>query len=227
MKKILIVGQSDILPELPDHYTVTRCSRAEKAEALLSQGFDGMVLELFLPGSDGLALLEACADFLPPVVLALSRLITPYVLLAAAEAGVGYLLPIPCAQEEILRRLKDMLLKFEMPAADTAAAFARYHVRRLGLPRGKGLSRILEILPHYDSRMEPCLSKDFYADMAESLGVGTDAIDAAIHRTIQKGYDRRNDAIWREYFADTSECPGNKEFFNAVSDRIHENAPSR
>ena len=227
MKKILIVGQADILPEPPDMYAVTRCSRAEEAAALLPQGFDGMILELFLPGTDGLALLESAADVLPPVILALSRFLSPYVLLAAAEAGVGYLLPIPCTQAEILRRLEDMLLTVETPVSDTAAAFARYHVRRLGLPRGKGLSRILEILPHYDSRTEPCLSKDFYADMAKALGVSTDAIDAAIHRSIQKGYEHRNDAIWREYFADTSECPGNKEFFNAVSDRIHENAPSR
>ena len=86
---------------------------------------------------------------------------------------------------------------------------------------------MLSIFPGFDSDTGHNLFSDFYLDLARAESVSPYAIDNAIHRTIAQAYETRNDAIWREYFPDTSRCPTNKEFLTAVAERMKQKAPSR
>lgn len=228
MRRLLIITDAPaLLPDLTGRYDVTWCRPGEAAAALLQQNVDGLILDLFLPDTDGLSLLQSLHHRLPPVVLALTAFYSPYVLQAAEELGVGYVLRYPFAPNAFFDRLEDMFRKFEAPVPDTAAASARYHLKRLGISAGKGYRRMLSIFPGFDPDAGHNLFSDFYLDLARAESVSPYAIDNAIHRTIAQAYEARNDAIWREYFPDTSRCPTNKEFLTAVAERMKQKAPSR
>lgn len=226
MRKILALLESAaLLPDLDGSFEITFCRTGVEAGRLLQQGFDGMILSLYLPGTDGIAFLEQNQMYLPPVVLVICPMPTPYIYQACAALGVGYILPIPCSGPEILQRMEDMFLKFETPVPDSSVIFARHHLRRLGLAPGKGFRRLEKILLKFDPDDDPFLYGDFYVDMAKQERVTMDAIDNSIHRTIQEAYDRRNEEIWQEYFSNTSHCPKNKEFIRAVAARIRPQLP--
>ena len=221
MRRLLIIMDAPaLLPDLTKQYAVTWCHHAGQAAALLEQSFDGLVLDLFLQDTDGLSLLQALKDRLPPVVLALTAFYSPYVLQAAEELGVGYILRYPFAPAALQNRLEDMFRKFESPAPDTATAPARYHLKRLGIPDGKGYRRMLIIFPGFDPDAGHNLFSDFYLDLAKAESVSPYAIDNSIHRAIALAYETRNDAIWREYFPDTSRYPTNKEFLTALAEKM-------
>lgn len=228
MYKILaVIASEDLLPNLKEEYEITFCHCAEDAAKHLRQKYDGLILDLFLPGTDGLTFLEQAQDCMPSVVLILTRLLTPYIMQAVEELCGGYILRLPCSDSEICHRLEDMFQKFDAPAPDPTLVTARYHLRRLGLLFGKGFQRMMQILPDYDPEKDPSLFNDFYPELARKHSVTMDAIDNSIHRTIQQAYDRRNDTLWKEYFSDTSRCPKNKEFLSAIAERIKSINPSR
>ena len=222
MRKLLVVCPPDALPPIPaGDYEVLVCHNAREAAQLLHREFDGLVLDLFLPGTDGLTLLETMQEQLPPVVLVLTRYFTDYILQSVESLCGGYVLRTPCPSEEICHRLEDMFCKFESPAVNTALPSARYHLRRMGLsPAKRGFHCAVFILSGLRPESDPCLFTDYYPALAEKYAVTTAAIDNAIHREIERAYHVRNDAIWQEYLPDTSQCPKNKEFLCAVAERI-------
>lgn len=226
MRKILVIMESaslypSLLNTLNGEYDITLCCNAEDAVQLLHRDYDGLILDLFLPGMDGLTLLENTQEYMPPVVLVLTKLISPYILQSLETLGVGYVIRIPCHVREIKFRLDDMFRKFDTPEPTDFQSAARYHLRRLGLaPRWNGFHHLLTILPDYDPEQNPSLSKIFYPPLAEQHAVTLDAIDNAIHQAIQRAYEKRNDAIWKEYFPDTAECPKNKEFISTLAERL-------
>lgn len=221
MRKLLIVAAPDAaLPRFSGDYDIHICHTAREAAQLLPGDFDGMILDLFLPGADGLALLEAAQDHLPPVVLILTRILTDYILQSVEALCGGYVLRIPCREEEIRHRLEDMFRKFESPSLPSAVPSVRYHLRRLGLsPAKRGFHCAVFILSRLRPEEDLCLFTDFYPALAKKYAVTTAAIDNAIHREIERAYLSRNDDIWWEYFPDTSQCPKNKDFLCAVADR--------
>lgn len=219
---LALISTPALLPTQKDGYEITLCQDAETAAGLLMQKYDGLILNLFLPGRDGLTLLEQMHDQLLPVVLVLTRLLTPYIIQSAESLCGGYILRIPCSDREIAHRLEDMLQKFDSPAPDVSTVFARYHLQRLNLSAGKGFYRMMEILPGFNPKRDPCLFSDFYPSLAKRDSVTVEAIDNSIHRAIQQAYDQRNEAVWKEYFPDTSKCPKNKAFLSAVAARMRE-----
>lgn len=168
MYRILaLISTPALLPTQKDGYEITLCQDAETEAGLLMQKYDGLILNLFLPGRDGLTLLEQMHDQLPPVVLVLTRLLTPYIIQSAESLCGGYILRIPCSDREIAHRLEDMLQKFDSPAPDVSTVFARYHLQRLNLSAGKGFYRMMEILPGFNPKRDPCLFSDFYPSLGQ------------------------------------------------------------
>lgn len=228
MRRILAVVESEVLlSKLKNDYEIIFCRSVEDAAKQPLQEYDGLILELFLPGTDGLTLLEQAQDRIPPVVLVLTRLLTPYITHSVEALCGGYILRVPCSGLEIRHRMEDMFQRLDSPAPDLSVATARYHLHRLGLRSGKGFQRMMGILPDFDPETDPSLFNDFYPELARKYSVTMDAIDNSIHRAIQQAYDRRNDAIWREYFPDTSRCPKNKAFLSALAERIKTMTPSQ
>lgn len=226
MRKILAVTGSEDLRDIlyrtmRNEFDLTICGSALDCMNLLQEDFDGMILDLFLPETDGLTLLERMADRRPPVILVLTRLYSDYILQALESCGVGYVIRIPCPIEEVKNRMNDMFRKFDTPASEDPLDRVRYHLRRLGLsPRWNGYHHLMYILPLYDPYGTSALFSTFYQDLAARNSVTVDAIDNAIHQTIRRAYEKRNESVWAAYFPDTSQCPKNKDFIASIAEQI-------
>ena len=116
MKTVLaIVGSQEmealLQRALRKKYALTVCRSVEEGADLLLYKPDALILELCLPGCDGLSFLQQNRSMLPPVVLALSVLVSRAVLEAASHAGVGGLILIPCTGNEVVRQLDALMRK--------------------------------------------------------------------------------------------------------------------
>nr|MBQ8245313.1 response regulator transcription factor [Oscillospiraceae bacterium] len=111
MRKVLIIMERECLrdalqQELQQAFEVIACGNADDGAVLLQDQPDAMVLDLFLPGTDGLTFLRQNRECLPPAVVALSVLTTPEILEALAVLGVTAVIRKPCTVKAILSAIK-------------------------------------------------------------------------------------------------------------------------
>ena len=103
MEKVLLILESDILQksltEALIHYEVYACQAEQAMDFLTRFQPDALILDLFLPGTDGFTLMESCRDLLPPVILPLSVLDNDYVRQKAAQLGADFVIQNRDSQE--------------------------------------------------------------------------------------------------------------------------------
>ena len=113
--KVLIAVRSQLLTDLlasalPQH-EIHICRTGTEALAKIDAFHpDILLLELMLPGMDGITLLRN-AKYKPPVILVLTNLISDSVLTQAAAVGIRDLLLIPCTLRCILQHLEALTEK--------------------------------------------------------------------------------------------------------------------
>lgn len=111
MRKVLIIMEQDCLrdtlvSELQQDFVVSVCGNAEDGVALLKNRPDILVIDLFLPGTDGLSFLIQNKSLLPPTVVVLSVLTSPTVLRQLADLGVTSVIRKPCTVKAFISVLK-------------------------------------------------------------------------------------------------------------------------
>ena len=119
--KLLIAVKSETITELLasslSQYDIHTCNTGTDALAMLqTHRPDALILDLTLPVIDGLTVLRK-ASFRPNVILALTKLATPAVLQAAADAGVQAMILIPCTIRHIIEHLNALIEK--APSAES------------------------------------------------------------------------------------------------------------
>lgn len=110
MRKALIIMKQDslqeaLLRELGRDFDVLTCGRAEDVPAHFRP--DVLVLDLFLPGMDGLTFLRQRRDELPPVIVVLSMLTSQIVLDTLEQLGVTAVIRKPCTVEAVLSAMRN------------------------------------------------------------------------------------------------------------------------
>ena len=119
--KLLIAVKSEIITErlvssLSMHEVHT-CDTGTDALAMLeTHRFDAMILDLTLPVMDGLTVMGK-TRFRPRIILALTNLVSPAVLQAAADAGVQDMILIPSTIRCITEHLNALIEK--APSAES------------------------------------------------------------------------------------------------------------
>ena len=119
--KLLIAVKSEIITDLlvsslPMHDVLT-CDTGTDALAMLEiYRPDALILDLTLPIMDGLTVLRK-TTFRPHSILALTNLVAPAVLQAAADAGVQGMILIPCTIRHIIEHLNALIEK--VPSAES------------------------------------------------------------------------------------------------------------
>ena len=111
MRRVLFIMERDCLRdalqrELQQDFEVITSDNADDGAVLLQDQPDVLILDLFLPGTDGLSLLKLHRAHLPPVVIVLSVLFSRDVLQQLAVLGVAAVIPKPCTLKAILSALK-------------------------------------------------------------------------------------------------------------------------
>lgn len=114
MRTILLILASEDLrlllgKILQKDYSVSVCGDASAGADLLQQRPDAMVLDLFLPGTDGLTFLEENQSLLPPVVMVLTQYLNSELLQELYDIGVDYVFMKPCSHSAIVKKLVEYL----------------------------------------------------------------------------------------------------------------------
>ena len=119
MVKLLIAVKSEIisavLAEALTQYEVHSCHTGVDALALLeSLRPDIFIVELSLPVISGLTVLQKTRHK-PPVILALTNLVTESILQAAVNVGVQDMILLPCTARRIIAHLETLIQKIPTP----------------------------------------------------------------------------------------------------------------
>lgn len=233
MRKLLIAVISDehrdALKELlSGRYEVTDCVDGDTAIKLLHDWKPNvMVLDLALPQSDGITVLQNAGCDLPEIVLALSALPVDYVQLALVELGVDYILMKPCSVNAIVSHIERME-RFRESAETTPGILDRAgtHLRRLGVGAHlDGYKQLRVGIPLYAQNPEQHIFKELYADVAIICGndnVGQ--VEHSVRVAIKRAWEVRDESVWADYFGTTPDgrvrCPSNKVFIAKLAEKL-------
>lgn len=202
----------------PDFSTVC-CSRGDEAlEVIAGWKPQVLILDLDLPGLDGISLLRQLED--RPPVLVMTDMPTPFVRSALEELGVQYAIRKPCSVQNVADRAFELSL---LPAdlADDGKTAAL--LMALSLPIGRqGYQHLLTGLPLLSRNRDQRLSKELYAVIAARSSTNSGSVEKAIRDVIRAGWAAGDRAVWQQYFPGLTRCPRNKEFLFRLADLLRQ-----
>lgn len=238
LKLLIAEGTEDFRLALADAlrsaYTLRECCDGVKAlEMMRAFRPDVVVLDLMMPGLDGITLLQrAVRDGLHPVVLATTRFHNDYVVEAAQELGVAYIMVKPCDIAATMARLEDLSQRIHPPLVvrQDPVDYVSNVLIALGIPtklRGYGYLREAIFLMAKDPTQS--ITKVLYPAVAEIYRKENDRIDTkhverSIRSAIEKAWERRDEALWQQYFPLDGDGqlrrPSNGTFISRIADDL-------
>lgn len=190
-----------------------------------------MILDLMLPGLDGISLLEsAAAAGIRPIVLATTRFHNEYVLEACARLGVGYVMVKPCDIPATVERLGDLSSQIGPPALTSPEP--RTYVSNLLLSLGiatklNGYGYLREAVILMSRDPEQSVTKVLYPRVAAMFHCKSTHVERSIRSAIESSWKRRDDRIWHLYFRPGADGeipkPTNAEFISRLADSLRLN----
>ena len=235
LKLLIAEGTEDfrmaLADMLRDSYTLRTCDDGITALELIHEFQpDLLVLDMMLPGLDGITLLQRCAAVeRNPIVLATTRFYNDYVLNAAQELGVAYIMVKPCDVWATVARLQDLSRRSNFPvtAAPDPRAYVSDLLLALGIPtklKGYGYLREAILLMAEDPTQS--ITKVLYPGVAaiykkENLRIDAKHVERSIRSAIENAWDRRDEALWRMYFGtDGTGRPSNGTFITRLAESL-------
>ena len=194
---------------------------------------DVVVLDLMLPGMDGISLLQqAVSEDLHPVVLATTRFHNDYVVDAAQSLGVAYIMVKPCDLRGTVARLADLSQRIHPPvfARQDPKAYVSNLLISMGIPtklRGYGYLREAIMLMAEDPTQS--ITKVLYPEVAsiykrENIRIDAKHVERSIRSAIETAWERRDEALWQMYFPREGEGgtrrPSNGAFISRLADGL-------
>jgi two-component system response regulator (stage 0 sporulation protein A) len=188
---------------------------------------DVLVMDLALPGLDGISLLRQISE-LPgrPRILVTTCFMSQYVESAIAGFGVDMVVLKPCKAEILVERIQD-LTQGEEPRSMlslqpcTSVSSMLMHLNIPSKRRGfKYLERGINL---YLERPGQAVTKTLYPDIAAAYDTQSKAVERAIRQVIHESWAVRDDKVWRLYFQSGREGiiprPTNAEFISTIAER--------
>lgn len=205
-------------------FEVSTCQDGETAlELLLSFQPQILIINLFLPFKDGLTVLQEAAT-VPPVTIATTPMILPYIENACLDLKVGYLMVSPCLNA---LRVRTVHMVNQWQSSQTPGDLHSQvitHLNNINFPTHRtGYRQLCEAIPIYYQDRDVCLDTVLYAQIAEMFKKsGSKAVERAMRAVIIDAWEHRDNTVWRKYFSDPNVCPSNKVFFDAIADHLEE-----
>jgi two-component system, OmpR family, response regulator len=167
----------------------------DRAFASTPRPFDLMVLDLMMPGEDGLAIARRIASPQAPAIIMLSAMSEDTDRIIGLEVGADDYLPKPCNPRELLARIRAVLRRRHEPAAAESAGvlveFAGWRLdmvqRELRSPDGVLMNLSdgeFSLLRVFVERPQRVLTRDQLLDLAR--GRDSDSYDRAIDVQISR-----------------------------------------
>lgn len=214
---------------LQEHYCLRQARNGHEALVLL-QSFapDVVVLDLMLPGLDGISLLQKAAELgIRPRVLVTTRLLSDYMTQALERLEVGYVMIKPCDAAAVARRIADLsgCQKPSAPAAPDRHAQISDLLRTLGVPaKLKGYGYLREAVEVFAQDPGQSITKELYRQVGSRCQASVTQVERSIRTAIETAWDHRDGKVWRQYFPaqeqNSASRPTNGEFVARLADRI-------
>lgn len=211
-------------------FDVRMCHDGNQAWTM-AEGFapDVMVVDLALPGMDGLTLLQKLAGLENrPALLAVSPFYSAYIEGAITRIGVDYAMVKPCdisALAEHVAELAPCAVWIKPVSGDRVCA----RLLELGIqPSRKGFGYLEDLVKLY--RSNPCASmtKDLYPEVAKCNCTSAQAVERAVRDAISRAWSCRDEVSWRKYFSagrnGMISRPTNRAFIARLATRDEEEA---
>lgn len=218
-RKLLIAESSEefrvaLAETLTGEYHVCTCADGlQTLRKIRSFQPDILILDLMLPGIDGLTLLQTAKEEGPlPAVLAQSRYISEYVLEALGEMGIQYVMRKPCTLRAVVARIRDMdrsayrragiLLPQTEGIVDTDPGSTVTNILlSLGFKTSHdGYKYIREAVLLMDKMPDQRVTKELYPAVAEQFGCSGGNVERSGRTAIQYAFRNGDPQIWRLYF---------------------------
>lgn len=210
-------------------FQLRQCADGTQAQALLNSFHpDVMIVDLMLPGLDGISLLQwAAAAGHRPVVLATTRFVSEYVLESIDKLGVGYLMVKPCDVRATAAHLCELNTRIRPVAvsAPDLKSQASNLLLQLGVPaKLRGFAYLREAIVLKVRRPEQSITKELYPEVAKICGCGAIHVERSSRSAIETAWENRDEHIWRTYFTpDGSGCiprPSNGNFISRLAEHL-------
>ena len=219
---------------LREEFQIRHCGTGPEAlEALRSFRPDVLVLELTLPGLDGISLLHAAAEEgLCPAVLATVPFSSPYISEAAELLGISYLMTKPCHILATAQRIRELQLPIHSP--NSTAADPRKAVSQMLLSLGfstklRGYTYARESILLLWKNPDQSMTKELYPAIAHLCGTNSKQVEHCIRTAIEKAWLRRDNRIWQHYFLPspdgTISKPSNAVFLSRLANSLNLQQP--
>lgn len=231
-RKLLISeGNAEFSAMLVRHlqgaYQIRTASEGRQTlDVILSYRPDILVLDMMLPGLDGISILQAAAAAgVRPMVLATTRFASDYVLETLSRLGVGYLMMKPCDVKATVNRIADLSQQLRAPvlAHPDPRTAASNLVLNMGVrTKLKGYMYLREAIPMALKNPGMSLTKELYPEVGKVFGVNAEQVERAIRGAVRSAWEQRDEQVWRMYFQPGSNGtvprPTNGAFITRLAD---------
>ena len=202
----------------------------EALQILEQQKPDVAVIDVVLPGTDGLGILRRLKEQEARTkVIMLSAFCTDQVVAEAMNLGATYFLPKPCEAQTLLDRMNTA---FGQPATPEERAVALKNrvtavIHEIGVPAHiKGYQYLREaiIIAVNDLEVINAVTKVLYPAVAKRFATTPSRVERAIRHAIEVAWDRGDLETLQKYFGYTVSNakgkPTNSEFIAMIADRL-------
>lgn len=209
-------------------------SVGDGAEALRlaeEQSPDLILMDIVLPGLDGMTILRRLPEKDRPKVIFLSALYSDKTVSEAMRAGAYYFVSKPCEVNALLDRMR-------LTVAPAAAAAPMDHsaelknrvtniIHEIGVPAHiKGYQYLREaiIITVEDMDVINAVTKVLYPEVAKRFGTTASRVERAIRHAIEVAWDRGDLETLQRFFgytvSNTKGKPTNSEFIAMIADKL-------
>ena len=210
-RKLLLVDTSVSLCQalaemLGNAYELRICNNGLQALGEL-ESFrpDVLVVDLFLPGVDGISVLKAAANAKHrPALLVTTRFCGAFIESAVGEIGVDYVMLKPFDLRTLVERIHDLSqCEYSTGAGllPSVASPLSNILLSLSVPAGrKGFGYLEQLVELYRQDPSRSLTKELYPEVGLANKTNGAGVERAVRGVIQTAWDQRNEALWRMYF---------------------------
>lgn len=232
MRKLLIADSNEdfrlaLSEALQNRCQILWCSTGTEALRILREETpEILILELMLPELDGLTLLErANAEGLHPSALAVTSLVSDYVMRSAEAVGISYVMRKPCDIRAVADRALDLPPR---TAAPVVLRDDRHLVSDLLLKlristKHKGYRYLLEGILVIAQDPAQSITKELYAEVAKRCGCKRQNVERPMRNALESAWQKGDQMLWAQYFPEKTNRPTNAEFLSRMAQELKQN----
>lgn len=209
-----------------DFLVRSTASGKQTMDTLCSFQPDILVLDVMLPGQDGISLLRQMDTLkFKPMTLAITCLLNDYVVGSLNRLGVSYIMMKPCDMYAVTARVRDF--------ADYLTGHDRGHCGRtagdmldnLGVSRAHKGYRCLEFaIPAFAEDSGQSVTKELYVAVAKDCDGQPKQVERAMRSAILAAWEKRDDRVWSGYFLPDAHGriprPTNRHFISRLAELL-------